>query len=62
MEIDDALSQQIRAHFEKLPTKLSCDACKSHHWEPRSLEEAFGSGEEKLPPVITIMCVCCGHL
>jgi hypothetical protein len=51
--------------MEKLPNQLKCPACNDHQWELRSLEETLGIVPDKqadVPPIIPIMCRCCGHL
>ena len=63
MGIDDALYQKLLARFEQMPKQLRCPACDDHHWELRSMDETFGRETPgKVPPIITIMCQCCGHL
>ena len=64
MGIDDALYQKLLARFAKMPQQLRCPACNDHHWELRSMDETFGSADSpgKIPPIVTIMCLCCGHL
>jgi hypothetical protein len=65
MPIDDTLYQKVLDRVQKMPKQLRCPACNDHHWELRSMDETFGTSSEKagkVPPVITIMCTCCGHL
>jgi hypothetical protein len=64
MAIDDPLYQKLLARFEQMPNKLRCPACSDHHWQLRSMEDTFGSSGDagKIPAIVTIMCLCCGHL
>lgn len=61
----EELYNKVHQWTEKLPRQLQCPACHDHQWELRTLEETLGvATDEKvdIPPVITIMCRCCGHL
>lgn len=60
----DELYGKVREFVDKLPKKLHCPACNDHHWELRFLDNALvaAAPTEKIPPVVTIMCTCCGHL
>jgi RNase P subunit RPR2 len=62
MAIDDALYQKLLVRFAQMPKQLRCPACDDHHWELRSMEETFGGSPGTVPPIVTIMCQCCGHL
>jgi hypothetical protein len=66
MPTNEDLYDKVQEWAKRQPQQLRCRACDSHHWELRSLDETFGghSADEPadIPPVITIMCTCCGHL
>jgi hypothetical protein len=55
----------VQEWAKRLPRQLRCPACNDHHWELRSLDDILGkpaNDPAAIPPVITIMCTCCGHL
>ncbi|OAI41212.1 hypothetical protein AYO40_03640 [Planctomycetaceae bacterium SCGC AG-212-D15] len=65
MASDSELYEMVLKWAATLPRQLKCPACNDHEWELRSMEETFGKPEGaavKIPPIVTIMCRCCGHL
>lgn len=65
MHNDEDLYNLVKSWVDKLPRQLTCPACHDHHWELRSLEETLrgaAAAPGQVPPVVTLMCQCCGHL
>lgn len=56
------LEAKVQAWAARLPRQLRCPACDDHHWQLRFLDEKPTDDERELPPVVTLMCTCCGHL